>query len=125
MKYLLDTHILLWAAAFDEKLPENVRKILSDRRFDICYSVINCWELALKESKGKILLPEHFFTQLPSMGFPCLPVKEAHILSLRRLPAGHGDPFDRMLLAQADAEGRTLITRDATLAHYPVQTWIV
>lgn len=121
MKYLLDTHVLLWAATADKKIPKEIVSILTNRSFDVCYSVVCIWELAIKEAKEKIELPKNFFSELPKLGFRCLDVKEHHIHTLRKIPASHGDPFDRMLIAQAKAENMTLITRDKKLTIYPTK----
>lgn len=125
MRYLLDTHILLWAATLDKKLPDAVYEILRDADISVSYSVICPWELTIKEAKGKINLPKNFFEKLPDLGFSCLSVKEAHINTLRNIPPNHGDPFDRMLASQAKTENMTLITHDKIIAEYPIKTLLI
>ncbi len=88
---------------------------------DIFYSVVGSWELVTKKAKKKFAFPEHFFETLERQGFECLPITLSHTLVLRDLPNLHGDPFDRMLVAQAKSEHMTLITRDAGLAEYGVK----
>ncbi|MEK6747289.1 MAG: type II toxin-antitoxin system VapC family toxin [Pseudomonadota bacterium] len=121
MRYLLDTHVLLWAATLDKKLPKEILDILQNKDFDVSYSVICVWELVIKEAKEKITLPDNFFLELPNLGFNCLSIKEAYIHTLRKIPVNHGDPFDRMLIAQAMTENMTLITCDKKLTDYPVK----
>jgi PIN domain nuclease of toxin-antitoxin system len=125
MRYLLDTHILLWAATLDKKLPSGVYEILQDADISVSYSVICPWEITIKEAKGKIKLPKNFFTKLPDLGFSCLAINEEHINMLRNIPQGHGDPFDRMLASQAKTENMTLITCDKAIAEYPIKTLLV
>ncbi|MEZ5691832.1 MAG: type II toxin-antitoxin system VapC family toxin [Rickettsiales bacterium] len=123
--YLLDTHILLWAVTLDKRLPNNVYDILQNGDIQVSYSVICPWELAIKEAKGKIKLPENFFSALPDLGFACLEIKESHVRMLREIPSGRGDPFDRMLIAQAKAENMTLISADKQLSNYLVNLLVV
>lgn len=121
MRYLLDTHILLWAAVLDKKLPKMALELMKRKDVKIFYSVICSWELAIKEAKRKLQLPSNFFTDLPNLGFECLNINEAHIRTLRNLPPIHSDPFDRMLVAQAKTENMTLVTADKNLAEYPIK----
>ncbi|MEQ1790327.1 MAG: type II toxin-antitoxin system VapC family toxin [Rickettsiales bacterium] len=121
INYLLDTHILLWAVTLDKKLPQQVYDILQNTNINVFYSVISPWELTIKEAKGKINLPQSFFTELPDLGFSCLEINQRHVQMLREIPLGHGDPFDRMLAAQAKTEKMTLITCDKQLSQYPIE----
>lgn len=125
MRYLLDTHILLWAVTLDKKLPESVYEILQNTDIDISYSVICPWELTIKAAKGKINLPKDFFDKLPDLGFSCLDIKAQHVQMLRKIPQGHGDPFDRMLVSQAKTENMTLITCDKKIAEYQIKSLII
>ncbi len=124
-RYLIDTHILLWASSLDNKLPKHIYDILYNADIEIAYSVICLWELIIKEAKGKLNLPDNFFARLPELGFSCLDVKQSHVLMLQNIPSGHGDPFDRMLIAQAKAENITLITHDKQLSQYPAKLLII
>ncbi len=125
MRYLLDTHILLWAAVLDKKLPKPVYDILRNTDIDVSYSVICPWELAIKEAKGKISLPKNFFAELVNLGIACLGINEPHVQMLRHIPLNHGDPFDRMLAAQAKAENMTLITHDKQFSDYPIKLLLI
>lgn len=123
--YLLDSNTLYWWVTDAEKIPSNVRQLLQDSDHAVFYSVITPWELSIKNAKGKLPLPRQFFEKIPELGFDCLPVEEKHVQALRALPKLHGDPFDRMLVAQAKREKLTLITADKHLAKYPIKTLIV
>lgn len=124
MKYLLDTHILLWAVILDKRLPKVALELMKRTDVEIGYSVICSWELAIKEAKSKLRLPSNFFIDLPNLGFDCLNITETHVQTLRDLPPINSDPFDRMLVAQAKTENMTLITSDKRLAEYPVKLLI-
>ena len=119
--YLIDSHILVWARVNRQRLSKAALAILEDAQQDIYYSIVSSWELAIKESTGRLPLAPRFFEGLTETGFVCLPVEEKHIETFRALPRLHKDPFDRMLVAQANAEGMTLITADKRLAVYPVK----
>ncbi len=121
MRYLLDTHMILWAATLDDKLPLHIFDELKNPENQVSYSVIAPWELAIKEAKGKLQLPDNFFNDLPNLGFDCLDISSKHIGELREIPKLHGDPFDRMLVAQAKAENMILVTGDKRLAEYPIK----
>jgi PIN domain nuclease of toxin-antitoxin system len=121
MRYLLDTHILLWALTLDKRLPKPVIDILQNTDLDVYYSVICIWELAIKEAREKIELPNNFFSELPNFGFNCLDIKESYVHMLRKMPLTHSDPFDRMLVAQTKVENMTLITCDKKIMEYPIK----
>lgn len=125
MRYIIDTHILLWAAVLDDRLPKSIYEILRDKDIDVSYSVICPWELAIKEAKGKISLPKNFFPELINLGIACLGINESHVQMLRKIPSSHGDPFDHMLAAQTKAENMTLITHDKQFANYPIKSLLV
>lgn len=125
MSYLLDSNALLWARTSKKKLGSSLIALLENPDESIYYSVVSPWELFIKYTKGKLPLPPDFFDTMPNLGFDCLPIEEKHIDALRSLPSLHGDPFDRMLVAQAMAEKMTLITSDKRLAAYPVKTLLV
>ena len=123
--YLIDTNIVYWMRFGEKKLTQDILELLEDPAHDVFYSVIAPWELAIKQASGKLVLPKNFLETLPKMGFDCLPIDEKHIITLRELPKLHGDPFDRMLVAQAKAERMTLITGDVRLRDYPIKLLLV
>ena len=98
---------------------------IMDPENDVFYSVICPWELTIKDAKKKLHLPETFFSILANTGFDVLPITGKHVETLRNLPRLHGDPFDRMLVAQAVTEKMTLVTHDKKLASYPVKTIVI
>lgn len=124
MRLLLDTHAFLWEVGGDRKLPGRVRKVIEDPRNTVCVSVASIWEAGTKSRLGRlrfsrpldILVAE----ALDQFDFSVLDVELRHALRVVELPALHGDPFDRMLVAQAIEERMTLVTRDPALHAYPV-----
>ena len=121
MNLLLDTHLLLWAASGDEPMPAAAGRAINDPDNVLWFSVASLWEVAIKRALNR---PD-FRTEasvlragLLANGYAELPVEGRHVLSLAMLPALHGDPFDRMLLAQAIADGHVLVTADRRLAAY-------
>lgn len=119
MKILTDTHTLVWALSEPEALGAEARVALSESPFTA--SVANLWELILKSRKPGALLTDPLpwwekYVERP--GIPALAIRTAHIRALAGLPEFHKDPFDRILVAQALAEGLTLATKDIVLARY-------
>lgn len=121
MRYLLDTHVLLW---WVEGIPmENpAEQVLNDFGNDILVSVISPWEIAIKESKGRLQPPSDLPQLIADSGFDILPVRWGHARRIASLPNHHGDPFDRMLIAQALEEDCAIVTRDRHLQNYGVPT---
>ncbi|NOT85408.1 MAG: type II toxin-antitoxin system VapC family toxin [Methylococcaceae bacterium] len=119
MKFLLDTHILLWWLNDDEKLSEAARQLISNADNDIYISHISLWEIQIKTMVGKLNANlTDILQQLPENSFQQLPTHANHILALASLPAHHHDPFDRMLIAQAISEPLHLMTHDKQVALY-------
>lgn len=123
MKYLLDTHVLIWYAMGDKRLPEHIRSIILDVENEMWVSAASIWEMTIKSSLGKLevhfTLPE-WEAILQENYFDLLPNSFLHFEVLRNLPFFHNDPFDRLILAQAIAENCTLITHDRQFQLYPV-----
>ena len=120
--YLLDTHVLLWAAGEPERLPRATRALLDSPATDLLFSTASLWEIAIKRSLGREdfrVEPRRFRTGLLNNGYRELPIRGDHALAVDLLPPIHRDPFDRMLLAQTHVEGATLLTADRLLAQYP------
>ena len=126
MRVLLDTHIALWALAASEKLPEKAERIISDDTNEIFYSLVSIWEIAIKHlvHPDKIPLSEaEFLNYCKLTDYRQLPITENHILTVRTLhrpenAPKHNDPFDRLLLAQAKAQGMLFLTHDALIPYY-------
>ncbi|MGK7870582.1 type II toxin-antitoxin system VapC family toxin [Falsiroseomonas sp. E2-1-a20] len=119
--FLFDTHILLWAAGLPERLPAAARRILETPRSVCAFSAASIWEVAVKSGLGRAdfsVDPRRLRRGLLDAGYREIPVTSEHAAGLMRLPPIHKDPFDRMLVAQAEAEGATLVTADPVLARY-------
>jgi PIN domain nuclease of toxin-antitoxin system len=118
---LLDTQLLIWAAYAPQRLASPFAAELVDRHNDIRYSLASLWEVAIKSSLGR----EDFQVDPPALrrgllreGFQELPIQAEHVLAVRDLPWIHRDPFDRLLVVQAQSEGLRLFTTDRRLAEY-------
>jgi len=120
MKLVIDTHVLLWWLDDPALLSAAARQAISDPTNEVLVSAAVVWEIAIKSGLGKLSIPTDLETVIVQSGFMHLPVTAAHALAVTRLPPIHRDPFDRMLVAQALAEGAQLVTRDAHLARYAV-----
>jgi PIN domain nuclease of toxin-antitoxin system len=119
---LLDTHLLLWAATDAGRLSPAARAVIEDRSNRLCFSVASIWEIAIKwASRPERRMPEPrlFRRGLLEAEYDEVPILADHVMQTASLPLIHGDPFDRLLLAQAEAEGMTLLTADRLLARYP------
>jgi PIN domain nuclease of toxin-antitoxin system len=119
VRLLLDTHALLWWLA-DEGLTTEAREAIADPANLVAVSAANAWEISIKKALGKLAAPDDLEHQVRTGGFTPLPVSIAHGLAAGQLPRHHEDPFDRMLIAQAFAEGLTIVTRDKRFAEYGV-----
>jgi PIN domain nuclease of toxin-antitoxin system len=118
---LLDTHVLLWWFSQSLTLKGNVRALIADPATPIFVSSASFWEAAIKRAKGRLTFDgAELVGAVVQNGLRQLPITTAHALAAGDLPRHHDDPFDRMLVAQALAEGLTLITRDARLRAYQV-----
>ena len=128
MRLLLDTHLLLWAAASSKRLPHEARELIEDASNDVYYSAASIWEIAIKSSLRRkdfrIDLPR-LLVALPEMGLVELPITAAHAARITGLPPIHRDPFDRLLIAQSITEPLTLLTNDALLERYRVGARVV
>ena len=122
MRLLLDTHVAIWFFEDPELLAEDARMAIADRGNVSYLSAVSVWESAVKQSLGRISLPEELDVGAVRAGFQELPVTWAHGRAAAVLPAMHRDPFDRMLVAQAVAEDLVLLTRDRLITQYPVAT---
>ena len=122
MKLLLDTHLLLWAAAEPDRLPEAARRLIEDLENELHFSVASVWEVAIKTGLGRAdfnVDPAVLRRGLRDNGYIELTIASEHAVVTATLPPLHRDPFDRMLVAQAQVEGITLLTSDPVVARYP------
>ena len=117
---MLDSHVLLWLAQDDSALSSEVAHAVRDEASLAVVSVASVWELEMKRVKGMLDIPADIGARLNPAGFDLLDVTLTHVVRAAELPAHHRDPFDRMLVAQAQAEDLTLVTADAAIERYDV-----
>jgi PIN domain nuclease of toxin-antitoxin system len=121
MRLLVDTHLLLWAAAKSRRLPREARRLLEDTANEVFYSAASLWEIVIKSALRRSDLTVDVRVLRPGlaeMGFVELPVSGPHAERLASLPPLHKDPFDRMLVAQSLSEPLVLLTNDSVLGGY-------
>lgn len=123
-RYLVDTHVWLWMQSDPDRLGDQTRAIVQDVGNTLLFSAASAWEIAIKYRLGKLRLPEPPASYVPDRmrrsGTSALPVDHAHMLRTADLPDHHRDPFDRVLIAQAQLLDLSIITADAQLSAYDV-----
>ncbi len=122
MTFLLDTHLLLYAAGMPERLPSVARTLLENPESDLVFSAGSLWEVAIKNGLGREdyrVDPRLLRRGLLENGYTELPVASSHAVAADLLPPVNSDPFDRILVAQAQIEGLTLLTLDPLIGRYP------
>lgn len=128
MKLLLDTHIFLWLHTEPERLGEHL-SAAEDQLNELLLSAVCSWEIAIKYAVERLPLPEPPQRYVPSLmraiGAIALPIEHSHTLAVATLPLLHRDPFDRLLIAQAQLLDVPILTADAIIAQYPVRTLLV
>lgn len=122
MNLLLDTHALLWWLDDSQELSSQARTSISDSQHNVYVSAVTAWEISIKKSLGKLDAPDDLDAALAANAFEEMPLTIAHATAAGQLPNHHSDPFDRMLVAQANVEGLTLVTRDEDIIKYDVVT---
>ena len=120
MNVILDTHALLWWLSDDRRLIKAARATIADPENTILVSAVSAWEIAIKKALGKLSAPDDLADQVRSGGFSELPITIADGMLAGALPPHHDDPFDRMLVAQAQRSGLTVMTRDPTFPSYGI-----
>lgn len=124
MKLLLDTHVWLWWLTEPERLPEPIHAALEDGGNELYLSVVTSWEIAIKYTLGKFPLPDtptNFVeARLQRDGLRTLTIEHRHALAVAELPFHHHDPFDRLLVAQAQGESMSMATVDPKIKAYDV-----
>ena len=125
MRLLIDTHALIWFAEADGQLSIHARQIMEDEQSELHYSVASIWELAIKLGLGKIRMGRQlqptFRTLLERSGIEQLPIRYEHAVAVAELPRHHGDPFDRLLVVQAQLENMALVSQDDQMDAYDIQ----
>ena len=120
MRLLLDTNALLWALTKPHRLAPRASEALEDESSEVFVSVVSPWEMAIAKSRGKMHPPDDLEAQLERRRFALLPILLRHTQAIGSMPHHHHDPFDRMLIAQAQVEGLTIVTSDRMLREYAV-----
>jgi PIN domain nuclease of toxin-antitoxin system len=120
VKILLDTHVFLWWLDNPRRLSEGARRAIRDERNAVFVSAAVVWEIVIKKSLGKLSSPDNIDEVIAENRFAPLAITVEHALAVEALPGHHRDPFDRILIAQARAEGMTLANRDLDIRKYPV-----
>ncbi len=123
MKYLIDTHTLIWFVENDSKLPPATSSIISNLQNSIFVSMASLWEISIKTSIGKLKLNQpvqSIFNCLPLQSIEVLPINQDHILEILSLSFHHRDPFDRLIIAQASIENMPIISCDTIFDSYPI-----
>jgi|SRR5690242_19401265 PIN domain nuclease of toxin-antitoxin system len=127
MKWLMDTGVLLHSLITPVKLNRQAIALLKDKSSELYISVASSWEITIKVGTGKLVLPqrpsEFVIRAIQLMTLQPLDITHSHVAALERLPQYHRDPFDRMLIAQAQSEGLVLLTADRKFERYPVETF--
>jgi len=121
VKLLLDTHLLLWAAGFPDRLSAEARALIETPQHVLSFSAASVWEIAIKCGLGRndFQVDARLLRRgLLDNGYSELPIRSEHAVAIDSLPILHNDPFDRLLIAQAMVEGITLLTADAMVAQY-------
>lgn len=125
MRVLLDTHAFLWFVTDDQRLNRYAYSSITNPSNDVFLSAGSLWEIVIKTSLGKLPLAEPFEELIPAQlaaeRIVVLPIEMPHLAELRRLPFHHRDPFDRLIIAQAIAEGMLVVSRDPAFAQYDVE----
>jgi PIN domain nuclease of toxin-antitoxin system len=125
MRFLIDTHVWLWAVGEPERLRSSAVDLIVAAENSVVFSVASAWEIAIKVSRRRLHLPEavddYLLSRLRILSMTVLPVQLPHALRVAHLAHHHADPFDRLLIAQCQSEGLPLMTADAALAAYDVE----
>jgi PIN domain nuclease of toxin-antitoxin system len=120
MRLLLDTHVVLWALADPDELRDTTRGMLALGSNEVFVSAASVWEVAIKRALGHLSIDGSLVDSVTATGFHLLSIATEHAERAGSLPMLHRDPFDRMLVAQAQVEGLTIVTRDAAIERYEV-----
>ena len=124
MRVLLDTHAFLWAIGQPGKLSERAKQIIQAESNQLLLSAASLWEIALKVRAGKLRLqerPDFFISHMANLGVEVLPIDGSHVLGVLGLPDHHRDPFDRLLIAQCQAEQLVFLSGDEVARRYAVE----
>jgi PIN domain nuclease of toxin-antitoxin system len=121
LRLLVDSHVLLWHVQDDPRLKPKPTAAIEAPDAEVLVSVASLWELAIKSALGKLAVPDDLPERVEGMGFELLTVSAAHAWAVRELPPNHGDPFDRLLVAQAQVERLPIVSADPAFSNYGVE----
>ena len=125
MRVLVDTHTLIWDLEANPRSSRKAIEFLRSDEHELVFSLVSLWEIAIKIKTGKLNTigssVAYIRDQMDAYSMQFLPIRYEHILQLEALPAHHGDPFDRLLIAQAIAESLPILTHDEKFSLYPVK----
>jgi len=125
MKIILDTHTFLWWITDDQRLSPHAHEIMEDGKNELLFSAVSAWEMAIKIQLGRLSLPGepevYIPDQLRQNAMHVLPIQVAHALQVANLPRHHRDPFDRLLVAQAQVEAVPILSADPNIGKYEVE----
>ena len=124
MRVLVDTHAFIWALTNDRRLSKRAKRILTSDTDELVLSLVSLWEIAIKIKTGKLTAVgssvSYLRDEMTTYGMELLPIRYEHILQLEALPSHHGDPFDRLLIAQATTESIPILTSDDRFTLYDI-----
>ena len=123
MRLLLDTHVLVWWLEDNPKLKSEICEVIANPENEIFISSVTIWEISIKKGKGQLDVTDDLAGILQKAGYQSLDITFAHGWAAGKLPLLHRDPFDRMLIAQAQIENLILVTEDAQILNYQVSTF--
>ena len=118
MRYLLDTHVILWWYLDAEQLQAKHRRLIADADNELYVSAAAIWEIEVKRRNGKLVCPIDMMERIKADGFRILPIIAEHLVPLRTIPSIHNDPFDRIMICQSIVEKIPLISYDANVNAY-------
>ncbi len=125
MKVLLDTHTFLWSLLNDHRLTRKAKQALTSNEHELVFSLVSLWEIAIKIKTGKLNTigssVAYIRDEMDAYGMQLLPIRYEHVLQLESLPHHHGDPFDRLLIAQALTESLPILSADRIFATYGIK----
>ena len=119
-RLLVDSHVLLWHVLDDSRLGPEPTAAIEGADAEVFVSTASLWEIAIKAALGKLDVPDDLPARVEQIGFHLLPVTADHAWRVRQLPLHHRDPFDRLLIAQAQVEGLSVVTADSSFDAYGV-----
>jgi len=124
VRLLLDTHVFLWWLADDDRLKKAERDAIRSPENDVYLSAASIWEIVIKQGLGRLRVPESASVAALRLGLQPLPITFEHAEATATLPPLHGDPFDRILVAQARTETLTLVSYDTAIRAYPALAFL-